>query len=38
MPLTRPEVYRATASATGKQDLAYRNLSVYSSHNAETGE
>jgi hypothetical protein len=23
------------ASATGKQDLAYRNLSVYSSHNAK---
>ena len=27
-----------TANATGKQYLAYRNLSVYSSHNAETGE
>ena len=38
MPLTGPEVYRTAANATGKQYLAYRNLSVYSSHNAETGE
>ena len=32
---TWQEVYRRPPNATGKQDLAYRNLSVYSSPNAK---
>ena len=35
LPFTRPEVYRSLTDATGKVDLAYRNLPVYSLNNAE---
>jgi hypothetical protein len=31
MPFQKPEVYRTGLYATGKHDLAYRTLSVYSS-------